>query len=73
MYLIDILPSARGLPAPSWVAGANHGDDLTYLFYDESGGIIKFMPWVEVFKPTDWDRENAKYLITMWSNFAKSG
>ena len=73
MYLFDILPSARGLPAPSWATGANHGDDLTYLFYDESGGIMKFMPWVENFKPTDWDRENAKYLITMWSNFAKSG
>ena len=73
MYLFDILPSARGLPAPSWATRANHGDDLTYLFYDESGGIMKFMPWVEDFRPTDWDRESAKYLMTMWSNFAKSG
>ena len=73
MYLFDILPSARGLPAPSWVTRANHGDELTYLFYDETGGIMKFMPWVGDFKPTDWDRENAKYLMMMWSNFAKSG
>ena len=73
MYLFDILPSIRGLPAPSWATKANHADELMYVFFEESDGLVVFMPWIEGWTPTEWDRENSKYIMTMWSNFAKSG
>ena len=73
MYLFDILPSTRMLPAPSWATKTNHGDELAYVLFEESDGMTTYMPWIEEFKPTEWDRENSKYLMTMWSNFVKSG
>lgn len=73
MYMFDILPSMRAMPAPSWAKRATHADDLLYTFFEESDGIATYCPVKVAFKPTDWDRENAKYLMTMWSNFAKSG
>ena len=73
MYLFDIMPSVRVVPAPSWHKGANHGDDLVYTFFEESEGMMTYFPRDEVYKPTDWDRDNAKYIMTMWSNFAKTG
>ena len=73
MYMFDVLPSVRALPTPSWGKKANHADELLYVFFEESDGLLSFMPESEDFKPTDWDRESSEYLMTMWSNFAKTG
>ena len=73
MYLFDILPSVRAMPTPSWSSKANHADELLYVFFEEADGLALAMPWTKDWKPTDWDRENSKYIMTMWTNFAKSG
>ena len=73
MYLFDILPSTRAMPTPSWGKRANHADELLYVFFEESDGLLSFMAGREDFKPTEWDRQDSKYLITMWTNFAKTG
>ena len=73
MYVFDVLPSARALPAPSWGKRASHEDELLYVFFEESDGFLSYTAGKEDFKPTNWDRESSEYLITMWSNFAKTG
>ena len=73
MYIFDIPPSIRHLPTPSWAKKANHGDDLIYTYFEESEGMDSFTLREEVFKPTDTDRDAAKYMMDMWSNFAKTG
>ena len=73
MYLFDILPSARALPAPSWARRANHGDDLVYTFFEETDGFMTYLQGNENFQPTELDRESAKYIMSVLSNFAKTG
>lgn len=74
-YLFDISPSTRILLTPSWAKRANHADELVYLFFEDpvSEGLMTYIPWRQDVKFTDWDMENAKLLMTMWTNFAKSG
>lgn len=72
-YLFDIKPSERVLNAPGWVEGANHADELQYLFYDDTYGLLTNLPGHEGYTPEPWESEIAKYMITMWTNFAKTG
>ena len=73
LYYFDILPSAHPLPTPSWCDRASHGDEQIYEFFEESGGLMTFVPGNEAWEPQDWERDVAKNIIAMWTNFAKSG
>ena len=73
MYMFDIKPSETFLPTPSWVKDANHGDELEYLFFDEAGGVINFLPGRDSYRPQEWESDIADYMITIWSNFAQTG
>ena len=72
-YIFDIVPSRRVYELPSWAEGASHGDDLVYTFFEESDGVLTYFYGNEDFKPTDYDREQAKYFMTLLTNFAKTG
>ena len=73
MYIFDIVPSRRVMPVVSWANRASHGDDLVYTFFEESDGVLTYFKGNEDFKPTNLDREHAKYIMTMLTNFAKTG
>ena len=72
-YLFDVMPSERLLPAPEWVNQANLGDELGYLFFGESDGLLANLPGHEGYIPEPWESDVAKHMITMWANFAKTG
>ena len=73
LYQFDVTPSHHLLPTPSWVVKANHADELEYLFFDDVAGIMTKMSLKENYVPEEWEKEVAQYMITMWSNFAKTG
>ena len=75
LYEFDVLPFSSGhlLPNPSWCDRASHGDELLYLFFEETGGLMTFNRGSEDYRPQDSDRDVAKNMMTMWSNFAKTG
>ena len=73
MYIFDIVPSRHVYQLPSWAEGVSHGDDLVYTFFEESDGVLTYFYGNENFQPTDYDREQAKYIMTLLSNFAKTG
>ena len=72
-YVFGIKPSFSVIPMASWVNRANHGDDLEFIFFDETEGLVTHLPWTQGYRPADWEKYIADYMITMWSNFAKSG
>ena len=73
MYMFSVIPSAHAVYVPSWFNNATHGDELLYEFFEEDGGMMNLMPGQEDFKPEDWERGVAEYIMTLWSNFAKTG
>lgn len=60
------------LKTPSWSKGANHADDLPFLFYEEADGMLSYFH-AEDNNLTDLERDAAKTVITMWTNFARTG
>ena len=72
-YLFDVMPSARLLAAPGWVDQPNLGDELGYLFFGETDGLLANLPGHEGYRPEPWEGDIAKNMITMWTNFAKTG
>ena len=72
-YYFTAKPSNRALISPKWLKGANHGDELFYVF----GPSQKFLDAIIVdreIKPTeDWEFELSYSMITYWTNFAKTG
>ena len=64
------------IPVPSWLDGpqqANHGDDIAYVFgYSDImiQGMFKSRGGYNV---TGEDIRRSKVIMTLWSNFAKSG
>ena len=72
-YRFAIKPSKGILQLPSWLKDATHADELPYLFFGETDAIIQNFPDGDDFKPEAWESDVADYMITMWSNFAKTG
>ena len=72
MYQFAIKPSANFLPTPSWISRANHADDLEYIFFDETAGVMTLLPGKDGYSPQKWESEVAEYMVTMWINFAKT-
>ena len=72
-YVFAVKPSVSVLPAPAWIKGAAHIDDVEFIFFDDTSGIMTYLPWMVDYRPEDWEKDIAKYMMTMWSNFAKTG
>ncbi|KAH3794705.1 hypothetical protein DPMN_148243 [Dreissena polymorpha] len=54
-------PSVNILGTPDWVPGANHGEEVVFVFAA-----------VGVFLQQPWEVQMATHLVTYWSNFAKT-
>ncbi|KAH3794727.1 cholinesterase-like [Dreissena polymorpha] len=54
-------PSVNIMGTPDWVPGANHADELGFVF---ALGMLLQQPW---------EVQMATHLVTYWSNFAKTG
>ena len=75
MYMFGIIPPRNIYTTPSWFHNATHGDILLYLFYDEDSPLYLNLPGPA---PTDrqledWERDAAKYVMDLFTNFAKTG
>ena len=73
MYQFDVKPADEFIPTPSWSNGANHATELQYIFFNETAGIMTAVPGRDYFKAEEWESEVAKDMVTMWTNFAKTG
>ena len=64
------------IPVPKWLDGpqqANHGDDLAYVFGFSDKMIKGMFRFRGGYNVTTEDIRRSKVVMTMWSNFAKSG
>ena len=75
VYKLSTAPAYRVLPVYSELDGptvANHGDDISFLFgswfLDDMGGTDG-----KILSATNQQINVAKAMITMWTNFAKTG
>ena len=68
LYEFDLRPSYSG--APGWVLGANHGEELPFVFGfpDSMKDGMQFHENVP-----DYEKQISMNMMIMWSNFAKSG
>lgn len=73
MYKFDVILPSTLLPTPSWFKNATHGDELKYVFFEETSEIFKSLPGHEDTQIEDWERDVAKYVMNLWTNFAKTG
>ena len=73
VYLFDIKPAEGVIHPPSWSKGAIHADELQYIFFNNTAGLMAALPGRDYYKAEEWEGEVAKYLVTMWTNFAKTG
>ena len=73
-YKFSTKPSIHFLPVPSWIDGegkANHEDDVPFVFgFDKEMLQYNF---VNGFNVTKDEMKVSKLIMTMWTNFAKSG
>lgn len=65
MYFFTPEPSVRLLPTPSWIPGANHADEVLFVF----GGI----GLIGVGDENAWEVVLAFKMMTYWANFVISG
>ena len=73
LYEFDVLRNVKLLPAPSWCTRGTHGDELHFQFFEEADGLANFIQGFEDYQTEDWERDLAKEIMTMWTNFAKTG
>ena len=73
LYYFDVLPSAHPMPSPAWCVKASHGDEMVYEFFEETDGLMTFVPGYENWTAEEWERDMAKTVMALWANFAKTG
>ena len=76
LYEFSVRPTTRVISVPSWLEGptqAQHADDLPYTF----GFSKEFVKWLSYdgvpFEHTPQDITISKAIMSMWTNFAKTG
>ncbi|KAL4222112.1 Carboxylesterase 5A [Mactra antiquata] len=68
-YFYEYAPKKKThlIALPTWLEGSNHGDELMSVF----GPVFDFVNVTEFTSPEE--SELAKIMMTMWTNFARSG
>ena len=76
IYEFSDAPTQHLIHTPTWLLApthANHADDLLFVF-GFPHGMLKFMEdETHRFQFSDEDIQTSKAVMTMWSNFAKTG
>ena len=76
MYKFSTRPDTHLLPTPSWLDGptqANHADEIAFVFGFSDRRNVQYQKMGVTFNVTDQDIQVSKAVMTMWTNFAKSG
>ncbi|KAL4221892.1 hypothetical protein ACF0H5_017944 [Mactra antiquata] len=68
MYLFDIKPSTKLFSYVSWLKGLAHAEEIPAVF-----GYKSFKKNGESFGEKAWELQLSKDVITLWTNFAKTG
>ncbi|KAL4232505.1 postsynaptic membrane assembly [Mactra antiquata] len=63
-YEFVYTPLQHALPTPTWINGANHGDEVS---------MVLGKPLSNITVSTEDDKYVSRAITTMWANFAKSG
>lgn len=72
LYLFDARLEIRLLPTPSWIEGANHGDEMVPVFGYCTSSYAKLVNKTD-YIPPEWELNLSERMMTYWSNFAKFG
>ena len=72
VYNFNEKPSQQICSTPDWAKGAHHSDELQYVFGNGQDAIMSWVPG-DAQIPHKWEDSLSKQLMTMWTNFAKSG
>ncbi|KAH3729761.1 hypothetical protein DPMN_055739 [Dreissena polymorpha] len=68
LYELSAVPTTHILPTPNWIQGSTHADDIQFVFcYPLFAGPQRTGNY------TEQERRLARGMVTMWTNFAKSG
>ena len=73
LYEYDVLRNAILFPSPSWCTKGTHGDEMHFQFFEEANGLTNLMDGFGDYVSEDWERDLAKIIMTLWTNFAKTG
>ena len=76
MYEFSTRPDTHLLPTPSWLDGptkANHADEIAFVFGFSERRNAQYQRKGIIFNVTDQDIRVSKAVMTMWTNFAKTG
>ncbi|XP_052241965.1 cholinesterase 2-like isoform X1 [Dreissena polymorpha] len=68
LYELSVVPTTHALQTPNWISGSNHADDIQYVF-----GYPLYAGPRSTGNYTEEERRLARGMVTMWTNFAKSG
>lgn len=68
-YEYKIVPTVHVWETPHWAKGASHGDERISVF----GYPLSNASFISYGNYTDDDIQGARAVVTLWSNFAKSG
>ena len=64
--------TANTMMTPSWLEGANHGEEI-YFLLGFSPRTMDAWTFSDGFMPTDIERNTSIEMMTLWSNFVKTG
>ena len=76
LYKFSTRPNTHLLPTPSWLDGptrANHADELAFVFGFSERRNVQYQNFGVKFNVSAQDVRVSKSVMTMWTNFAKSG
>lgn len=76
MYEFSVAPTTHLIPVPSWLDGptqANHADDIMFIFGFPAQMLKLYGKKERPILYTDKDIQVAKVVMSMWTNFAKTG
>ena len=73
VYAFDVLRNVDFFSAPSWCTKGTHGDEMHFEFFEEANGLTNLIHGFEDYVSENWERDLAKNIMMLWTNFAKTG